>query len=364
MSEIGTLPPNAMEQHYNGFQKIDYSVLSPGAAELADGTSNIKCAYTPELEMKMLLFQKPAAGPEEVVIHLRAAGICGSDVHFWKDGRIADSVVSQPCCAGHESAGEVIEVGANWKDKINVGDRVALEMGIPCGKPDCEECLSGGYNGCPHTVFFSTPPYHGTLGRYPVHPGAWVHKLPDNVSYTEGALCEPLCVALAGIERGGVKLADPVVIALATLLAARAAGAAPVVITDVVESRLDFARTLVPGVRTVLINPAKSPQEIAAEVRTAAGLPVKIVLECTGMESSIHAATYIVSFGGHVHIIGVGKSIQTFRYIRQAIRLVSEGLVNILPLVTHNVPLAEAVSAFNVAADPSQGAIKVHIVDN
>jgi L-iditol 2-dehydrogenase len=89
-------------------------------------------------------------------------------------------------------------------------------------------------------------------------------------------------------------------IGLATLLAARAAGAAPVVITDVVKSRLDFARTLVPGVRTVLINPAKSPQEIAAEVRTAAGLPVKIVLECTGMESSIHAATY-VSHMHHVH---------------------------------------------------------------
>jgi hypothetical protein len=96
MSEIGTLPPNAMEQHYNGFQKIDYSVLSPGAAELADGTSNIKCAYTPELEMKMLLFQKPAAGPEEVVIHLRAAGICGwvlNNTHTLYLAFLADTTV-------------------------------------------------------------------------------------------------------------------------------------------------------------------------------------------------------------------------------------------------------------------------------
>jgi L-iditol 2-dehydrogenase len=113
-----------------------------------------------------------------------------------------------------------------------VGDRVAVECGVPCSQPVCTPCRTGRYNACellqsfltrihlltslypgPHVVFFSTPPFHGTLTRWHAHPAQWLHKLPDHVSYEEGSLCEPLAVALAGIERAGLVLGDPIVIA-------------------------------------------------------------------------------------------------------------------------------------------------------
>lgn len=120
-------------------------------------------------------------------------------------------IVTDECGAGHESAGEVIEVGEGVTD-VKVGDRVAIEAGVPCSQPDCDPCRLGRYNACPRVVFFSTPPYHGTLTRYHAHPSAWLHKLPDNVSFEEGSLCEPLAVALAGIERAGIVLGDPIAI--------------------------------------------------------------------------------------------------------------------------------------------------------
>ncbi|KAI5368180.1 Putative alcohol dehydrogenase, zinc-type, GroES-like superfamily [Septoria linicola] len=130
---------------------------------------------------------------------------------------------------GHESAGSVIAVGSNVTN-FKPGDRVALECGIPCSKPSRDFCRTSQYNACPQVVFFSTPPYHGTLRRYHVHPAAWLHRLPDNLSFEEGSLLEPLSVALAGIDRSNLRLGDPLLICgagpigLVSLLAAHAAG--------------------------------------------------------------------------------------------------------------------------------------------
>jgi L-iditol 2-dehydrogenase len=208
------------------------------------------------------------------------------------------------------------------------------------------------------------------------------------VSFEEGSLCEPLAVALAGIERSGLRLGDPVIICgagpigLVSLLSARAAGAEPIIITDLFQNRLDFAKSLVPGVRTVLIDRNASPKEQAEVIKKVAGGPLKLALECTGFESSIHTAVYSIGFGGKVFIIGVGKNEQVFpfmylsaneidvqflyRYANQypkAIRLIAGGLINVKPLVTHRFALEDAIAAFHVAADPTQGAIKVQIQD-
>ncbi|KAH8833012.1 chaperonin 10-like protein [Flagelloscypha sp. PMI_526] len=363
-----------------------FKVLTPEDTTSAE--DNIAAFYNPAHEIHLVKKPKPTPGPGQVLLHVRATGICGSDVHFWKHGRIGESmVVRDECGSGHESAGEVIEIGegvTQWKK----GDRVAIEAGVPCSKASCEFCLIGKYNACPDVVFFSTPPYHGTLTRYHLHPAQWLHKLPDSVSFEEGSLCEPLAVALAGIERSGLRLGDPVLITgagpigLVTLLSARAAGATPIVITDVIQSRLDFAKTLVPSVKTVLIERGLSPQECAVQIKEAAGVGLTVALECTGFEPSIQTAIYSLKFGGTVMIIGLGKSEQTFpfmhlaaneidvrllyRYANQypkAIRLVGGGLINLKPLVTHRFKLEDAVSAFHIAADPTQGAIKVQIQD-
>ncbi|KAI5833275.1 GroES-like protein [Schizophyllum commune Tattone D] len=362
-----------------------FRVVPPGEKTPKD--ANIAAFYNPQHEVHLVEKPKPSPGPGQVLIHVRATGICGSDVHFWKHGGIGDMIVTDECGSGHESAGEVVEVGEGVTE-LKVRDRVALEVGIPCSQPNCEACRTGKYNACPDVIFCSTPPYHGTLTRYHVHPAQWCHKLPDNMSYEEGALCEPLAVVTGGVEKAGVGLGDPVLvtgagpIGLVALLCARAAGAEPLVITDLFQSRLDFAKKLVPNARTILIDPKDTPKQNAERVKAAAGMPIKVTLECTGVETSIHSAIFATKFGGKVFIIGVGRAEQKFpfmhlsaneidlgflyRYANQypkAIRLISGGIVDLKPLVTHRFPLEDAISAFQTASDPTQGAIKVQIRD-
>lgn len=353
-----------------------------------DEKKNIAVFTNPAHDLHIVEKPVPKAGPGQCVVHVRATGICGSDCHFWKHGRIGDSmVVRDENGLGHESAGVVIEVGEGVTD-FKVGDRVAIEAGVPCSKPSCEFCRTGKYNGCPDVVFFSTPPYHGTLTRYHLHPAAWLHKIPDTISFEEGALLEPTAVALAGIERSGLKLGDTTFIAgagpigLVTLLAARAAGAEPIAISDLSQTRLDFAKKLVPGVRTILIERGLDAQAQAAKVEEALGDKAAVVLECTGVESSIWTSIYATKYGGMVFIIGVGKAIQNmpfmhlsaneidvrwqYRYANQypkAIRLVSAGLLDLKPLVTHRFPLERGIEAFEIANDITKGSIKVQILD-
>lgn len=157
-------------------------------------TGNIAIYTNPSHELYLRQSDIPTPGPGQCLVHVRATGICGSDVHFWKKGHIGDMVVKGENGLGHESAGVVIDVGPGVT-RFKPGDRVALECGIPCMKATCFSCRTGQYNACPDVVFFSTPPYHGTLARYHVHPEDWLHKIPDEMSYEEGSLLEPLSVA-------------------------------------------------------------------------------------------------------------------------------------------------------------------------
>lgn len=151
-------------------------------------------------------------------------------------------------------------------------------------------------------IFFSTPPHHGTLRRYHAHPEAWLHALPDAIeTFEEGALLEPLAVALAGIDRSGVRLADPVVICgagpigLVTLVAAAAAGAEPIVVTDLDEGRLRKAREVVPRARTLVVGRpgGESARETGERIVGLLGMEARVVLECTGVEGSVHSGVYV-----------------------------------------------------------------------
>jgi L-iditol 2-dehydrogenase len=342
----------------------------------------------------------------EVVVKIRSTGICGcvsestaffrpawltahsSDVHFWHAGCIGPMIVKDKHILGHESAGEVIAAHPSVTT-LKPGDRVAVEPNIPCHA--CKPCLTGRYNGCENVLFLSTPPVPGLLRRYVTHPAVWCHKLPDNMSFEDGALLEPLSVALAAVDRAGIKLGDSVLICgagpigLVALLCAKAAGAEPIVITDIDQGRLDFAKELVAGkpgtLRTYLVPKGKSEEENAAAIVEAFGLEPDICLECTGVESSIGAAIQAVRFGGTVFVVGVGKNEMKFPFMRlstrevdlkfqyrysntwpKAIRLVSSGLLgDVRKLVTHRYKLEDAVEAFRTSADTKSGAIKVQI---
>ncbi|THZ25141.1 GroES-like protein [Aureobasidium pullulans] len=328
-------------------------------------SQNVGVFTNPEHELYIKNGPVPAPGPGECLIHVRATGICGSDIHFWKSGHIGDMIVVGENRLGHESAGVVVAVGEGV-NRFKLGDRVALECGIPCMEATCYYCRTGKYNACPDVVFFSTPPYHGTLARYHVHPQEWLHKLPDTLSFEEGSLLEPLSVALAGIDRSMLRLGDPIVICgagpigLVTLLATHAA------------NRLATAKKLIPRVNTVKIVVGETPKDSAARIKEALGFEAKIVFECTGVESSVQSAIYSCTFGGLVFVIGCGKDFQIhailihYRYkdtYPKAIGLVAAGLLDLKPLVTHRYTLEQGEDAFKTASDPKAKAIKVQILD-
>ncbi|KAI9660140.1 MAG: L-arabinitol 4-dehydrogenase [Bathelium mastoideum] len=319
----------------------------------------------------------------EVTVAIRSTGICGSDVHFWHAGRIGPMVVEDTHILGHESAGEVLAVHPSVKS-LQPGDRVAIEPNIICH--ECEACLTGRYNGCERVLFLSTPPVPGLLRRYVNHPAVLCHKIGD-MSYEDGSLLEPLSVALAGMQRSGVSLGDPVVvcgagpIGLVTLLCCRAAGAEPIVITDIDEGRLKFAKELVPSVKTHKVAFSDTPQQTGEKIIAAAdGEKMAVAVECTGVQSSVAGAIWSVKFGGKVFVTGVGKDDMTIPFARvntqeidlifqyryantwpRAIRLVRSGVIDMKRLVTHRFQLEEAVQAFETASNPRTGAIKVQI---
>jgi L-iditol 2-dehydrogenase len=303
-------------------------------------------------------------------------------------------VVTGDHILGHESAGTVLAVHSDVTS-LKPGDRVAIEPNIICH--DCEPCLTGRYNGCERVKFLSTPPVDGLLRRYVNHPAVWCHKIGD-MSFEDGALLEPLSVSLAAVERSGVRLGDPVLIAgagpigLITLLSVRAAGATPIVITDIDEGRLRFAKSIAPDVRTYHVQSRHRAEDSAARIINALNdgensgaeaLRPSLVLECTGSESSIAAAIWSVRFGGKVFVIGVGKNEMRIPFMRlstfeidlqyqyrysntwpRAIRLVRNGVIDLQKLVTHRFAIEDALKAFATAADPKTGAIKVQIMSS
>ena len=305
-----------------------------------------------------------------------------SDVHFWHAGRIGPMVVEANHILGHESAGTILAVHPSVTH-LKPGDRVAVEPNIICN--ECEPCLTGRYNGCQKVQFSSPPPFDGLLRRYINHPAIWCHKI-GNISFENGSLLEQLRVALAGMERSGVKLGDPVLICgagpigLVTLDCCRAAGACPIVITDIDEGRLKFAKEMYPKAIAYKVERGKTPEQVGEEIIKAAGMKMTVAIECTGVESSIAGAIWSMKFGGKVFVIGVGKSEMNIPFMRlstqeidlqfqyrycntwpRAIRLVESGVINLEKMVTHRFDIEDAVKAFETAADPKTGAIKVQI---
>ncbi|KAK6827391.1 hypothetical protein PG987_010732 [Apiospora arundinis] len=345
---------------------------------------------TADHQIKMVEAPVEQPGPGQVLLHIKATGICGSDIHFWKAGRIGTLVIEGDCILGHEASGIVLKCGEGVTN-LQVGDRVAVEPGVPCEK--CFLCQEGRYNLCDDVQFAGVYPYHGTLQRYKVHPAKWLYKIPDNVSYAEAALLEPLSVVLHGVKTGGLSLGRPALICgagpigLLALAAARASGAHPIVITDLEPKRLAFAQDYVPSCITYQVDRNLSSEENALAVRKLFGddeySAPQTVLECTGVESSVILATFAVRRGGVVCVIGVGKSVMNnlpFMHISLAeidLRFINRyrdtwpaglaclggGILDVKKLVSHTFPLEKAMEAMNICSDLSNGSIKVQIVD-
>src|SRR6056297_3663717 len=198
-------------------------------------------------DLRFEVVERPIPKDDEALVSISVNGICGSDIHFFKEGRLGPFVVDRPYIPGHEAAGRVVRVGSSAAG-IREGDRVAIEPGIPCRR--CRHCKTGRYNLCRSVRFLSAPPENGTFAEYVAVPGDFLHPLPDSLTDEDGAFLEPLSVAIQACNRAGITAGSTFVvlgagpIGLITALAARAYGATPLGIVDVNERRLEFARGL------------------------------------------------------------------------------------------------------------------------
>ncbi|KAF1812253.1 GroES-like protein [Eremomyces bilateralis CBS 781.70] len=353
--------------------------------------SNPSIQVTADHQIKQVNAPVYAPGRGEVLLHIKATGVCGSDIHFWKTGRIGSLVVEGDCILGHEAAGIVLKCGEGVTD-LKPGDRVAMEPGVPCGT--CFLCMDGRYNLCGDVKFAGVYPYHGSLQRYKVHPAKWLHKLPDNVSFAEGALVEPLSVVMHGIDRARLSLGHPALvcgagpIGLIAVAAARASGAHPIVITDLDPGRLAFAKEFVPSCTTYQIDRSLDAEGNAKAIRKLYGeteyVAPQTVLECTGVESSVCTAAFAVRRGGTVMVIGVGREIMNnlpFMHLSLAeidlkfinryrdtwpagIACLSSGILDLKKLISHTFPLENGLEALQLCSDITKGGIKVQIIDD
>eukprot|EP01111_Echinosteliopsis_oligospora_P007332 TRINITY_DN2219_c0_g1_i1.p1 TRINITY_DN2219_c0_g1~~TRINITY_DN2219_c0_g1_i1.p1 ORF type:complete len:355 (-),score=116.03 TRINITY_DN2219_c0_g1_i1:33-1097(-) len=311
----------------------------------------------------------PTVGPHDVLIAVKSVGICGSDVHYWKHGRIGSFILEAPMIMGHESSGQIAAVGSQVKD-LKVGDRITMEPGTPCRR--CDFCKIGRYNLCALMEFHATPPYDGSLSNYIVHPADLCFKLPENVSYDEGAMCEPLAVGVHAVTRANVRLGQTVLvtgsgpIGLMSLMAAKAAGAGVVIITDISAERLKMAKEC--GADFTI--DSKNTADVVAEIKKLSGGGVDATIECSGAEIAVKTAIHATKSGGNIVLVGMGGTTSTiplvdacireititgvFRYANcypKAIALISSGKVNVKPLITHHFGFQESIEAFTTAKD-------------
>jgi D-xylulose reductase len=318
-------------------------------------------------------------GPGMVKIAIHTVGVCGSDVHYYTHGKIGPFVVNAPMVLGHEAAGTIVEVGAGVSH-LKVGDRVCMEPGVP--DPNSRASRLGMYNIDPAVSFWATPPIHGVLTPEVVHPANYTFKLPDNVSFAEGAMVEPFAVGMQAATKAKITPGDTAVVLGAgpigtmVAIAALAGGCARVIIADLAQPKLDIAARY-QGIIPVNIREHNIVEEVK---RLTDGWGADIVFECSG---SPHAWKTIMDLprpGGTIVVVGLPVEpapfdiatastreirIETvFRYAHQydrAIALFASGRVDLKPLISETFDFEDSIAAFERAVEARPTDVKLQI---
>ncbi|MGK6317337.1 NAD(P)-dependent alcohol dehydrogenase [Neorhizobium sp. DT-125] len=318
-------------------------------------------------------------GPGMVKIAIHTVGVCGSDVHYYTHGRIGPFVVNKPMVLGHEASGTVVEVGEGVNG-LKIGDRVCMEPGIP--DPNSRASQLGLYNVDPAVNFWATPPIHGVLTSEVVHPAKFTFKLPDHVSFAEGAMIEPFAVGLQAAQKARIAPGDigvvigagPIGIMIA--LAALGGGCAQIIIADIVDENLATAAQY-PGIRTV----NAKRENLAAVVSEVTGeWGADIVFEASGAAAVWKHILALPRPAGCIVVVGlpveptpVDWSLAStreirfetvFRYAHQyprAIQMMSSGRIDLKPLITETYPFHKSIEAFERAAEGRPSDVKLQI---
>jgi D-xylulose reductase len=319
-------------------------------------------------------------GPGDVKIAIHTVGVCGSDVHYYTHGAIGSYVVRAPMVLGHEAAGTIVEVGANV-ETFKVGDRVCMEPGVP--NLSSRATKLGIYNVDPDVSFWATPPVHGVLAPYAVHPAAFTYRLPDNVSFAEGAMVEPFAIGMQAASRARIVPGDVAVvvgcgpIGIMIALAALAGGCSKVLISDFSAPKLEIAAQYA-GIVPVNIG----EQSLVDAVATATdNWGADIVFEASGSPKAFSDLFDVVRPGGAVVLVGlpvepvilnvpaaISKEVRietVFRYANifdRALQLIASGKVDLKPLITGTYDFADSIEAFERAAQGKPQDVKLQIL--
>lgn len=318
-------------------------------------------------------------GARDVRIRIGRVGICGSDVHYYTHGRIGPFVVNAPMVLGHEAAGVVVEAGDEVRD-LKPGDRVCMEPGIP--DMTSRASREGHYNLDPAVRFWATPPVHGCLTPEVVHPAAFTFKLPDHVSLAEGAMVEPFAVGMHAATKAQIKPGATAVvvgagpIGMMTALAAQAAGAGQVIVSDLAEEKLAIAGRYA-GIHAVNVRERSLAKEVAE--RTG-GWGADVVFEASGSARAFDGIFELLAPAGTLVLVGMPVApvqfdvvaaqakearVETiFRYANvysKAVALLGSGKVDLKPLVSGTFGFEEGIAAFERAAEGRPADVKLQI---
>lgn len=322
----------------------------------------------------------PVPKDNEVLIKVDTVGVCGSDLHYYSQGKIGDMVVETPFILGHECAGVIVDIGKNVQN-LFIGDKVAVEPGVPCGK--CEFCLQGKYNLCSNLVFMATPPDDGCLKDYIVYPYEWVFKISDNMSFAEGALIEPLAVGMHAVAQAKADIGKSALIfgagciGLVTLLTLKSKGITNIYMVDMIDSRLEKAKEL--GA-TETIN-VKDVDVISTINELTDNKGIDMVFEMTGSPQAISQTVKIVKKGGTIVCVGLGSETNisfdfgaliwkevtlktVFRYRNlypAAIEAVSKGIIPVKEIISHIYNLEDISEALEYHVKCKNDIIKMII---
>jgi D-xylulose reductase len=316
---------------------------------------------------------------DEVAVSIRTVGVCGSDVHYYEHGRIGDFIVNAPLILGHEASGVVAAVGSHVTH-LKVGDRVCMEPGIP--NFTSPETMLGLYNLDPEVRFWATPPVHGCLTAKVVHPAALTYRLPDNVSFAEGAMVEPLAIGVYAATKAKIRPGDVAVvtgagtIGMMVLFAALAAGCSEVIVSDFAAGKLALLAGR-PGITTV--DPAKQSLAKVVAERTE-GRGADVFFEASGSVRPYDKMADLIARGGRAVLVGMPQELVpldvvalqvkeisltgTFRYANvweRTLKLLASGKIDLKPLISATFPFDQAAAAFARAARRLPSDVKIQI---
>jgi len=342
----------------------------------------MKAVYLTNLR-QMEIRQVPAprlAGPQDVLLRVDTLGVCGSDIHYYTQGKIGAGVPTFPQLLGHELAGTVQEVGREVKD-LRPGQRVAVDPLVSCG--ECDQCRLGRQHTCRRQQFLGNPgQLPGALVEHLVMPAACCFPVPDSLNDEEAAVVEPLSIGvysaqlaqLAPSARVAILGSGP--IGLCTLLAVRAQLPTPVYVTDLIDERLAVARAC----GAIWTGNARR-EDVMAAMRRLEPLGMDVVFECAGEQDALDAGLALLKPGGTLLIVGIPEldrislDINLMRRnelrivnvrrqnkcVERAIKLIAGGLVDVRPLVTHHFSLEETGRAFELVSARGDGVVKAMI---